>query len=90
MNILFEYINTIVLMGRMFVNGPGDRGSSPRLSHTKDSKMVLVTLLNTQHYISYSKGCLRVTLKYGRPLTTIFSLRSIHRLNLYYMSCLDF
>ena len=40
-----------------FASGPGDRGFSPRSSHTKDSKMVLdAALLNTQHYKVRIKG----------------------------------
>ena len=47
----------IGLMGGVFANGPGDRGSISRSSHTKDSKMVLdATLLNTQHYKVWIKG----------------------------------
>ena len=38
-------------MRRLFANGPGEQGSIPGESHTKDSKMVLDTaLLNIQHY----------------------------------------
>ena len=45
---------TIGLMSREFANGPE---FNPRLSHTKDSKMVLdTTLLNTQHYKVRIKG----------------------------------
>ena len=38
-------------MGRVFANGPGDRGSIPGQVIPKTLKMVLDTsLLNTQHY----------------------------------------
>ena len=44
-------------MSRVFTNSSGDRGFNPRLSHTKDSKMVLdVSLLNTQHYKEHIKS----------------------------------
>ena len=43
-------------MVRVFVSGPGDL-FYPKLSHTKDSKMVLdASLLNTQHYKVRIKG----------------------------------
>ena len=32
------FINLGVIYGRVFTNGPGDRGFNPRSSHTKDSK----------------------------------------------------
>ena len=38
-------------MSRVFVNGPGDRGSIPDRVIPKTQKMVLdAALLNTQHY----------------------------------------
>ena len=44
----------IRLVGKVFANGPGDRGSIPvQITYTKDlkKKMILnATLLNTQHY----------------------------------------
>ena len=41
----------IGLVGRVFANGPGDRGSIPGQVILKTQKMVLdATLLNTQHY----------------------------------------
>ena len=46
-------------MSRVFANSPGNWGSHPRLSYTKDlkKKMVLDTsLLNTQHYKVCIKG----------------------------------
>ena len=47
----------IGLFGRVFANDLGDRGSPFRLSHTKDSKMVLdASLINTQHYKVRIKG----------------------------------
>ena len=46
----------IGLVGRMFANSTDTR-VNPRLSHTKDSKMVLdISLLNTQHYKECIKG----------------------------------
>ena len=35
---IISYIPDIGLMVRVFANGPGDLGSNPRSSHTKDSK----------------------------------------------------
>ena len=47
----------IGLMSRVFVNGPGDRGSIPVQVIPKTQKMVLdATLLNTQHYKVWIKG----------------------------------
>ena len=47
----------IGLVGRVFANGPGDRGSIPRRVIPKTLKMVLVTsLLNTQRYKVRIKG----------------------------------
>ena len=44
-------------MSKVFANSLADRGFNLRLSHTKDSKMVLdATLLNTQHYKVRIKG----------------------------------
>ena len=44
-------------MGRLFVDGPEDRGSIQGLAIPKTQKMVLDTsLLNTQHYMIRSKG----------------------------------
>ena len=38
-------------MGKVFANGPGDRGSIPRRVIPKTQKMVLdATLLNNQYY----------------------------------------
>ena len=45
------YNRLIGLVGRVFANGPGDRGSIPGRVIPKTLKMVLDTsLLNTQHY----------------------------------------
>ena len=47
----------IVLVGRMFTNGPGDLGSIPGRVIPKTFKMVLDTsLLNTQQYKVHIKG----------------------------------
>ena len=47
----------IGLMCRVFANGLGDLVFNPRLSHTKDSKMVIDTaLINTQHYKVWIRG----------------------------------
>ena len=44
-------------MGRVFANGPGDRGSIPGRVIPKTQKMVLdVTWLDTQHYKVRIKG----------------------------------
>ena len=44
-------------MSRVFVNGPGDRGSIPWSNHTIDSTLVLdAALLNAQHYKVKIKG----------------------------------
>ena len=45
-------LNSLIgLMGKMFANGPGDRGSIPGRVIPKTKIMVLDTsLLNTQHY----------------------------------------
>ena len=46
----------------MFANGPGDRGSNSKSSHTKDSKMVLdATLLSFLHYM------VRIKIKWSNP-----------------------
>ena len=46
-----------ILVGRVFANGPGDRGSIPGRVIPKTLKMVLDTsLLNTQHYKVRIKG----------------------------------
>ena len=51
------YPVAIVLMGRVFANGPGDQGSIPGRVILKTQKMVLdATLLNTQHYKVRIKG----------------------------------
>ena len=45
------------LVGRVFANDPGDRGSIPRSNPIDDAKMVLDTsLLNTYHYKVRIKG----------------------------------
>ena len=45
------------VLGRVFANGPGDRGSVPGYVIPKSLKMVLVTsLLNTQQYKVRTKG----------------------------------
>ena len=36
--LLYDYYRAIGQMNRLFTNGPGDRGSIGRSSHTKDSK----------------------------------------------------
>ena len=47
----------ISLVGRVFANGPGDRGSMPGWVIPKIQKMVLgASLLNTQHYKVKIKG----------------------------------
>ena len=44
-------------VGRVFANGPGDRGSIPGRVIPKTQKMVLDTsLLNTQHYQVHIKS----------------------------------
>ena len=44
-------------MSRVFVSGPGDRGSIPGRVIPKTQKMVLyAALLNTQHYKAQIKG----------------------------------
>ena len=57
---LWDYLNhttLIVLVGRVFANGPGDRGSIPGHVILKTLKMVLDTsLLNTQQYKVRIKG----------------------------------
>ena len=46
----------IDLVGRVFANGLGDQGSIPGQVIPKAQKMVLDTLLNTQHYKVHTKG----------------------------------
>ena len=54
----------ISLVGRVFVNGPGDRASIP-----KTFKMILHTsLLNTQHYKVYMKGKVEQSRELSRAL----------------------
>ena len=44
-------------LGRVFINGPGDRGSIPGRVIPKTQKIVLdISLLNTQHYKVRIKG----------------------------------
>ena len=54
----FIFVNQLIgLVGRVFANGPGDRGSVPGRVIPKTLKMVLDTsLLNTQHYKVSIKG----------------------------------
>ena len=53
----WQMSRTIVLVGRVFINGPGDRGSIPGQVIPKTKKMELDTsLLNTQHYKVRIKG----------------------------------
>ena len=55
----------IGLVGRVFANGPGDRGSIPGRIIPKTQKMVLdATLLNIQHYMVRIKGKWSITLLY--------------------------
>ncbi len=50
-------VQLIGLMGRMFANGPGERGSIPGHVIPQTQKMVVGTsLLNTQHYKVRIKG----------------------------------
>ena len=60
MDVLYIYIYiywAIGLMGRVFANGPVDRGSIPAQVIPKTQKMVLdATLLNTQRYKIWIKG----------------------------------
>ena len=57
-NFTYSKCNWLVgLVGRVFANGPGDRGSIPGRLIPKTLKMVLDTsLLNTQHY-KVRKAC---------------------------------
>ena len=52
------YFNQLIsLVGRVFTNGPGDRGSIPGRVIPKTLKMVLdISLFNTQHYKVRIKG----------------------------------
>ena len=55
----------ISLISRVFVNGPGDRGSIPGLVILMTQKMVLdAALLNTQHYKVWIKDKWSSTLPY--------------------------
>ena len=59
----------IGLVGRVFANGPGDRGSIPGLVVPKTLKIVLDTsLLNTQHYKVRNKGILEQSLERSSAL----------------------
>ena len=54
---MIRYNRLIVLVGRVFANGPGDQGSVPGWIITKTEKIVFDTsLLNTQHYKVRIKG----------------------------------
>ena len=54
---LYEILQLIGLVGRVFANGSGDLGSIPGRVIPKTLKMVLDTsLLNTQHYQVRIKG----------------------------------
>ena len=57
-NTVLYYINRITgLVGRVFPNDPGDRGSIPGRVKPKTQKMVLDTsLFNTHHYKVCIKG----------------------------------
>ena len=53
----YQIISTIILVGRVCANGPGDLGSIPGHVLSKTFKMVLDTaLLNTQQYKVRIKG----------------------------------
>ena len=56
--IWFNGLSTVdgLFDAKVLANGPGDRVFNPRSIHTKDSKMLLVALLNTQHYKIKIKG----------------------------------
>ena len=59
----------IGLVGRVFANGPGDRGSIPGRVIPKTLKMVLDTaLLNTQHYKVRIKGKVEQSRERGSAL----------------------
>ena len=56
-NYYYSFDRLIGLVGRVFINGPGDLGSIPGHVIPKTLKMVLDTaLLNTQQYKVYIKG----------------------------------
>ena len=64
----------IGLVGRVFANGPGDRGSIPRRVIPKILKMVLATsLLNTQQYKVRIKGLVEQSWERscGLPYTSV-------------------
>ena len=64
-------------MYRVFTNGPGDRGSNSRLSHSNDSKMVLDTsLLNTQQ----DKVRTKVKVEQSRVSRSAFPFTSVMEL----------
>ena len=57
------------LEGRVFANGPGDRGSIPSQVIPKNQKMVLdASLLNTQHYKVHIKGKVVLSKEKSRSL----------------------
>ena len=64
----------IDLIGRVFTNGPGDRGSIPGQVIPKTQKMVLDTaLLNTQHY----KICIKGKVEQSREWISTFPYTSV-------------
>ena len=62
----------IVLVGRVFTNGPGDMGSIPNLVLPKTLKMVLdASLLNTQQCKVHIKGKVKQSRERSRTLPYI-------------------
>ena len=56
-SLLDSYSIIIILMSRVFANGPGDQGSIPGRVIPKTQKIVLdAALLSTQHYKIWIKG----------------------------------
>ena len=55
--IIWFHNQSIVLVGRVFANGPGDWGSIPCQVIPKAEKMILdASLFNSQHYEVWIKG----------------------------------
>ena len=75
LNLLYTHNRLIGLVGRVFANGPGDRGSIPGRVIPKTLKMVLDTyLLNTQHYKVHIKSFLYTQLNVQTVLLQQFNL----------------
>ena len=74
MIVIIIAITSSSLVGRVFTNGPGDRGSIPSRVIPKTLKMVLDTsLLHTQHY----KVCIEGKVEQSREKSSALPYASV-------------